>query len=104
MRPNWAGWKARLSGALAGPGVGTAAWGLVFLLLAGALVGHSARSRGEVAGLEARAAGLDREIREMRRRNQDLRDEVKALETDPVYVESVLRRWKRVGEGERPVE
>lgn len=113
MRPNWEAWKARLRGAASsgrasaarlGSAAGAAAWAGVVTLLAAALVVQGGRSRGEAAALEARSAALDREIGELRRRNRDLRDEVLALESDPVYVEALLRRWKRVGEGERLVE
>lgn len=102
MRPDWAGWKARARGLASG--AGAAAWGIVVALLAAALAAQAGRGGGEAAELRARAAEIDREIGTMRRRNRDLRDEVRALETDPVYVESLLRRWKRVGEGERLVE
>ncbi len=102
MKPDWGAWKRRFAGRATW--AGGAAWGVVLLLLAAALVAQAVRSRGETESLGARVSALDREIGEMRRRNRELRVEVRALETDPVYVESVLRRWKRVGEGERPVE
>ena len=40
----------------------------------------------------------------LRRGNQSLRDEARALESDPVYVEALLRRWKMIGPSERIVE
>jgi cell division protein FtsB len=102
MKTDWKAWRERARGAL--PAAGTALWSAALLLLGAVLVAQAGRSGGESAVLSARAAALDREIEGMRRRNQALRDEVKALETDPVYVEALLRRWKRVGEGERRVE
>jgi len=47
---------------------------------------------------------MDREIERLRRANQALRDEIRALDSDPVYVESLLRRWKMIGTSERNVE
>ena len=44
------------------------------------------------------------EIERLRRTNQALRDEIRALDSDPVYVESLLRRWKMIGPSERNVE
>jgi cell division protein FtsB len=102
MGPIWAGWKARAGRWAAGAGLW--AWGLVLGLLGAALVAQGGRGRGEAAELAARSAALERDLAEMRRRNQALRDEIRALETDPVYVEALLRRWKRVEPGERLVE
>lgn len=73
-------------------------------LLAGALAVQACRSRSEHRDLEHRAAVLDSEIERMELENQAMRDELKALETDPWYVESLLRRWKMAGPGERVVE
>jgi hypothetical protein len=49
-------------------------------------------------------AAMDREIGRLRGANQALRDEMRALDSDPVYVESLLRRWKMIGPSERIVE
>jgi hypothetical protein len=85
----------------AGPARG-AAWTLAVAALAGVLVFQAVRARGEAADLRARGRALDREIERLQRGNQALRDELRALETDPLYVESLLRRWGRAGGRERP--
>lgn len=79
-------------------------WGMTLAALAGALVTLAARAPQETAELERRSQELDREMDRVRRANQAMADEVQALETDPVYVETLLRRWKRAGAGERIVE
>lgn len=80
--------------------VGTAAVaGLAVLLAAQAA---NARREREVVAREG--ASLDREIARLKRANQALRDEARALEADPVYVEALLRRWKMIGPSERVVE
>ena len=84
--------------------VGRALWGGSTGLLALALAVHAVRAQGEGTELERRSAALGCEIERVRRDNQALRDELRALETDPVYVESLLRRWKMAGRGERVVE
>ena len=83
---------------------GRALWGVSTGLLALTLAAHAVRAQGEGLELERRSATLGREIERVRRDNQSLRDELRALETDPVYVESLLRRWKMAGRGERVVE
>ena len=80
--------------------LGTAALaGLAVLLAAQAA---SARREREVVAREC--ATIDRDIERLKRSNQALRDEMRALDSDPVYVEALLRRWKRVGPSERVVE
>jgi len=79
--------------------VAAALTGLGVLLAAQAA---GARRESEVVAREG--AAIDREIARLRRANQALRDEIRALDSDPVYVESVLRRWKRVAPSERIVE
>jgi septal ring factor EnvC (AmiA/AmiB activator) len=80
--------------------IGTAALaGLAVLLAAQAA---SARRERETVAREC--ATIDRDIDRLKRANQALRDEIRALEADPVYVEALLRRWKRVGPSERVVE
>ena len=78
-----------------------ALWTSALLLLAGVLVWSAWDTRGEVAGLELRRNALQREVERAQRENQALRDEIRALEEDPVYVESLLRRQRRAGPGER---
>jgi cell division protein FtsB len=80
--------------------VGTALLAGLAVLLAAQAAG--ARREREVVAREG--AALDREIARLKGANQSLRDEVRALESDPVYVESLLRRWKMVGPSERVVE
>lgn len=72
--------------------------------LAVALVVQAAGSRRERETVARESAAMDREIARLRRANQALRDEIKALDSDPVYVEALLRRWKMVGPSERVVE
>jgi hypothetical protein len=87
---------------------GARAWGLVWgvsiAMLGGALLVLAARAPQETGELERRSGDLDREIERVKRANQGMADELHALETDPVYVEALLRRWKRAGAGERIVE
>lgn len=77
--------------------LGAAALAVAFTL-------HAAGTGRESAALSKRAAALDRELERERTRNRALRDELRALEEDPVYLETLLRRWRRAGEGERVVE
>ena len=72
--------------------------------LAVLLAAQAAGARREREVVARQGAALDREIDRVRRANQALRDEVRALDADPVYVESLLRRWKMVGPSERVVE
>jgi len=87
---------------------GARAWGLVWgvsvAMLGGALLVLAARAPQEIAELTRRSGDLDREIERVKRSNQGMADELHALETDPVYVEALLRRWRRAGAGERIVE
>ena len=72
--------------------------------LAVLLAVQAAGARREREAVAREGAALDREITRLRRSNQALRDELRALDSDPVYVESLLRRWKMVGPSERVVE
>jgi hypothetical protein len=74
------------------------------VVLAAALGAQAAGSGREAAALGRRAAALDRELERARGRNRALREELRALDEDPVYLETLLRRWRRAGEGERVVE
>ena len=89
--------------ALAGPARAAAVL-LGAAALAVAFTVHAAGTGREAAALARRAAALDRELGRAKARNRDLRDELRALEEDPVYLEALLRRWRRAGEGERVVE
>jgi hypothetical protein len=77
----------------------------LLLALAGAgLAAAAAGSAREGVELQRRSRALDAEIRRARAGNEALRQEVRALEGDPVYLESLLRGWRRAGTGERVVE
>lgn len=76
----------------------TAVWGVAVAVLAGVLASEAWRARGEVRSLARQRAALEARLREDRARNGRLRAELEALEHDPVYVESLLRRWKMNGE------
>ena len=81
-----------------------AAWMAGAAALAAALASHAAGTGREAAALARRAEALDRDLERARERNRDLRQEIRALDEDPVYLETLLRRWRRAGEGERVVE
>lgn len=95
MKLDWGRWAARARSAV---------WSLAVAALAAVLVLQALRARREAADLRARGAALDLEIRRLRGANQGLRDEVQALEADPVYLEALLRSWKMAGADERPAE
>jgi hypothetical protein len=88
-------WTARL-------GIAVLAVGLGFVAFF--LVAQASGSGRERAALQREGMAMDADIDRLRRANQAMRDEVRALESDPVYVESILRRWRRVGAGEKVVE
>ena len=83
---------------------GAAAGALLLGMLGVVLAAGAAESAREGAGLSRRSRALDAEIRRGRAANDALRQEIKALESDPVYLESLLRGWRRAGAGERVVE
>jgi len=72
--------------------------------LAVLLAAQAANARREREVVAREGAALDREIGRLKKANQALKDEARALEADPVYVEALLRRWKMVGPSERVVE
>lgn len=78
-----------------------ALWTSAVLLLAAVLAWSAWDARGEVAALERRRDALRREVDRAREENGSLRDELRALKEDPVYVESLLRRQRRAAPGER---
>ena len=102
MQLDWGHFQGRAAAWLSGAKtvVGSAA----LAGLACALVAHAAGSRREREAVAREGAALEREIGRLRQANQALRDEIRALDSDPVYVESLLRRWKMVGPSERVVE
>ena len=102
MRLGWVGIRDSVR-ALGAP-VRAAAWGLGAVLLMAALASHAAGTGREAAALARRAEALERDLGRARERNRDLRQELRALDEDPVYLETLLRRWRRAGEGERVVE
>jgi len=95
-------WKARAGAWLAGARNLAGAAALAGLALV--LAAQAAGARRERETVAREAAVIDREIDRLRRSNQALRDEIRALDSDPVYVESLLRRWKMIGPSERNVE
>ena len=98
MRLDWGLWKERAGRA------GAALQAVSLVVLAVVLAAYALRAGREGSEMERRSAALGREIDRVRRENAGLRDELRALETDPVYVESLLRRWRMAGPGERVVE
>jgi hypothetical protein len=99
------GWGPIRDRALEGASWAGRAGGAVLLALAGAgLAAGAADSAREGTELARRSRALDGEIRRARAGNEALRREIRALESDPVYLESLLRGWRRAGAGERVVE
>jgi hypothetical protein len=93
------------SGAARAAGLaGRAAAAVSVLLLGGLLAARAADARKERAALERRHAAADRDLERARRRSRSMKDELRALEQDPAYVESLLRRWKRTAPSEKIVE
>ena len=79
-------------------------WGAALGLLGLVLAVQAWRSYGEVRELSRRQAHLERRVERIKGENRALQEELKALETDPLYVESVLRGRKMVRAGERLVK
>lgn len=79
-------------------------WSVALVLLGVVLVREVDRSfrEGRQVSLGEKAAA--REAARLRRENEVLREELRALENDPAYVEALLRRWKKAASGERVVE
>lgn len=102
MKLEWGRWKGLAAAGLAR--LGRAAFGATVGLLGLALAAQAWRARGETEDLRRQAAAANREAEDLARRNRALREELRALETDPVYVESLLRRWKMAAKGERVVD
>ena len=102
MQLDWGHLKARAGTWLAG--ARNLAGAAALAGLACMLAVQAAGSRREREAVAREGAALDREIERLRRTNQALRDELRALDSDPVYVEALLRRWKMVGPSERIVE
>ena len=102
MQLDWGLWKSRARAGLAG--ARNLAGAALLAGLAVALAAQAAGARREREAVAREAAAMDREIDRLRRTNQALRDEIRALDSDPVYVESVLRRWKMIGPSEKNVE
>lgn len=98
MKLDWGRWKGGAE--RVGAGFLAVSLGVLGVVLAATAV----RAGREGSEMERCSAVLDREIGRVRSENRALRDEIKALESDPVYVESLLRRWRMAGPGERVVE
>ena len=72
-----------------------------FLALVGVALGgdlRDARKETEQSYREWRES--ERELERLLEENQRLEKELHALQNDPVYIESVLRRWKMAYPGE----
>jgi cell division protein FtsB len=94
----------KLDWGMLGPGAARAAAAAAVLILGGLLAAQAAEARKERVALERRHAAADRELERARRRSQSMKDELRALEQDPAYVESLLRRWNRAAPSEKIVE
>ena len=68
------------------------------------LVGAALRAHEENGRHVRRLDALDRAAEGLREDNARLRAEVKASQTDPVYVENRLRESAKAGEGEKLIE
>lgn len=102
MQLDWGRFRARAGAVIEGArALGVAA---VLSGLAVALAAQAAGARRERESVAREGTALDREIARLRHSNESLRGEIRALESDPVYVESLLRRWKMIGASERNVE
>jgi len=102
MQLDWGHFRVRAGAWLAGARSVAISAGLAGLAVA--LAAQAAGSRREREAVARETAAMDREIERLRRTNQALRDEIRALDSDPVYVESLLRRWRMIGPSERNVE
>ena len=102
MQLDWGNFRARAGEWLAG--ARNVAGAALVAGLAVALAAQAAGSRRERETVARESAAMDREIERLRKANQALRDEIRALDSDPVYVEALLRRWKMVGPSERVVQ
>ena len=79
-------------------------WAAALVILAVVLTTQAWRSRDDNYDLRRRAAALDRELDRLHNANTSLEKELKALQSDPVYVEALLRSRKMALVGERQVE
>ena len=98
----------KLGWGMAGVRLGVWAWRTIgvaaTLLLAAGLAGAAAKSAREGVDLARRVRALDADLVRARAENAALREEVRALESDPVYLEALLRSWRRAGAGERVLD
>lgn len=85
-------------------GVRRGGWVFSLLVLGLALAGEAWRAREDGIRAARQEASVVREIDRLRRENAALREELRALDSDPAYLEALLRQWKRAGPGERLVE
>lgn len=75
--------------------------GALFLTLTVLLLGAARRGHREAAAEARRLESLGREADRTRVENEALRAEIRALEDDPVYIESVLRGRRMNEPGEK---
>lgn len=99
MDSNWSDRLKRCADGFAGIAMAAA-----FVAAGSLLVVEIVRANRDVVRQSRRRETVDREIERIRAQNDSLRAEIRSLEEDPVFVESVLRQRKRVGPGEAIVE
>ena len=102
MQLDWGRFRGRAGAWLRG--VRNLAGMVAVAALALLLAVQAAGARRERIAVAREEAAMDREMERLRRTNRALRDEIRALDSDPVYVEALLRRWKMIGPSERIVE
>lgn len=77
-------------------------WGILAAALAVALVLKAADAHGRNAVLHTKLVGAQAELDRIRTGKKRMRDELKALNEDPAYIDSMLKR-RAAGGPEAPV-
>ncbi len=75
----------------------------VVLVIGAALLAGAWNAHRDAVRQGSRGASSEREIERLKGENDALRSEIRALEEDPIYVESVLRDRKMLEPGEKPM-